>query len=62
MDKTKININNFNQQLIIAGMTNLVDDEGYTPREVFQLLDDIQNNMWHALQEIYMENTKKVGE
>lgn len=60
MDKTKINTNNFNQQLIISGMTSLIDDEDYTPREVFLLLDDIKRNTFHALQEIYIENKKKV--
>lgn len=42
---------NFNLQLIVTGMTGLVD-EGYSPREVFELLDATKQNTFHALSEI----------
>lgn len=42
---------NFNMQLIIAGMTGLVDD-GFTARQVFDLLETAKQNTFHALLEI----------
>ncbi|WP_200416300.1 hypothetical protein [Virgibacillus salexigens] len=43
--------NNLNLQLIIAGMTGLVD-QGYSPREVFKLMDTAKQNTFHALSEM----------
>jgi hypothetical protein len=37
----KLDIKNFNHQLIVAAMTNMVD-EGASPREVIGLLEDIK--------------------
>jgi hypothetical protein len=51
----KLDIKNFNHQLIITGMTNLVD-EGVSPREVMGLLEDIKKQTFHALMEISKEN------
>lgn len=42
---------NFNLQLIVAGMTGLVD-EGYTPHEVFELMETTKKNTYHALAEL----------
>lgn len=53
--KGKVDTNNWSQQLIIAGMANLVENEGYTPHEVFELLDEIKQNTFHALSEIKKE-------
>lgn len=47
---------NHNMQLIIAGMAGLID-EGYTPHEVFNLLDDTKNNTFHALAELKDSNS-----
>ncbi len=39
-------------QLIIAGMVGLVEDEGHSPHEVFDLLNAAKQNTFHALAEI----------
>lgn len=45
-------------QLIVAGMAGLVEDEGYTPHEVFDLMRAAQQNTFHALAEISKEGEK----
>lgn len=54
----KLDLNNVNQKLIIAGLTGLVEDEGLTPHESFQLLDEIKRNTFHALMKIKREGEK----
>jgi len=46
---------NHNMQLIVAGMAGLID-EGYTPHEVLNLMDDAKNNTFHALVELKDSN------
>lgn len=55
------NQDNNNQQLIMVAMTNLITDEGYTTRQVFELVEEIKGNLWSALNEIEKETrlTKK---
>lgn len=50
-----INTNNFNNQLIIAALTGMVEDEGMTPREAFIRLDEIKKDTYSALMEIHAE-------
>jgi hypothetical protein len=52
---SKLDLNNINQQLIVVGMAGLVEDEGLTPHEVFQLLEEIKQNTIHALIEMHRE-------
>lgn len=59
MDKTKLDINNKHHQVLIGILTIFVDDWGYTMRELFELMDDSQKQLWHTLKEIELE--KKVG-
>ncbi|RFA36214.1 hypothetical protein CAI16_05325 [Virgibacillus dokdonensis] len=47
-----------NMQLIVAGMTGLIEDEGYSVREVFGLLEATKQNTFHALLEIRNEGKK----
>lgn len=58
----KLDLNNINQQLIIAGLIGLVEDDGLTTHEAFRLLDEIKRNTFPALMEIKREvedpNTK----
>ncbi|EEK69835.1 MULTISPECIES: hypothetical protein [Bacillus] len=61
MSKDELNLDNFGQQLIITGLTRLVEEEGYTAHEAFRLLETIKRNTFHALLEIQKEsreNTK----
>jgi hypothetical protein len=54
-DRKRMDLNNRNNQLIIAGMAGLIDD-GLTPHEVFEVLDDIKNQTFPALAEMYRGN------
>jgi len=51
----KLDLNNINQQLIIAGLMGLVADDGLTPHEAFVLLDEIKQQTFHALSQIKRE-------
>ena len=55
----KLDLNNINHQLIIAGLTGLVTDDGLTPREAFELLDEIKRQTFHALVQIKQEGDEK---
>lgn len=48
----------FHLQLIVAGLTGLVDDEGLSPHEAFRLLEATKQNTFHALAEISREVTE----
>jgi len=50
--KKELDLKNFHQQLIITGMIGLVEDEGYTPHEVFELLEEMKKQTFHALSDI----------
>lgn len=59
-DKVKFNPNSFGQGLIITGLAELVENEGYTPHEAFEVLRDIQRHTWSALCEIKKESESSV--
>lgn len=54
---SKIDLNNFNQQLIITGMVGLID-EGLTFHEMAQVIKDITNQTFPAMMELSRENKK----
>lgn len=56
----KFDINNFNQQLIIAGMAGLIDDEGLSFHEMLQVLDEIKKQTFPAMMEMSRENKANV--
>ncbi|WP_169917347.1 hypothetical protein [Alkalihalobacterium alkalinitrilicum] len=58
MSKVKFDMNNFNQQLIIAGLAGLVEDEGLTMHEAFKVLEEIKKNTFSALMEMSKEVKK----
>ena len=51
----KLDINNKYHQLIISACAFLVAEEGYTAREVIELLDSAKSDLWGALQQIEIE-------
>ena len=51
----KLDINNKYHQLIISACANLVTEEGYTAREVMELLESAKSDLWGALKQIEME-------
>ena len=50
-----MNLNNLNHQLVVAGLTGMVDEDGLTPHEALEVLEDIKYNIFHALAEIRRE-------
>jgi len=59
MNKTKLDMNNPQHQILIAVLAKFVDDFGYTTRELFELMNDSQKQLWSGLVEI--EKEKKNG-
>lgn len=51
-----IDMNNQNNQLIIAALAGMVEDEGITPREAFERLEEIKRQTYFGLMEIYKES------
>ena len=48
----RLDINNEHHQLIISACANLVMEEGYTAREVMELLESAKGDLWGALQQL----------
>ena len=55
VDKTKLNVEDTQHQILISVMATFVDDFGYTPRELYQLMNHAQNQLWPALAEMARE-------
>lgn len=51
----KLDINNEYHQLIISACANLVMEEGYTAREVMELLESAKSDLWGALNQLEEE-------
>lgn len=47
-----------NMQLIVAGLVNLIDDEGYSFHEAMEILEDIKRNTFPALMKMSREVNK----
>lgn len=56
MKGKELDLNNINVGLIITGLLGMVEDEGKTPHEAFEMLELIKNQTWHALSEIQRES------
>lgn len=52
MNKPNLDLNNINVGFVITGLLGMVEDDGLTPHEAFELLDLIKSQIWHALTEI----------
>jgi hypothetical protein len=61
MQEKLLNLNSVNQQLIIAGLVGLVEDEGMSPHDVFHLLDEMKRNTFHALLQMGKEAMENHG-
>ena len=47
--------NNRAHAFVITGMLEMVENDGLTPHEVFEVMEDIKRQTWHALAEIRAE-------
>lgn len=54
-----IDMNNHHNQLIVAALAGMVEDEGMTVHEVHQRLEDIKRDTFPALMEIQREAKAK---
>lgn len=52
MPKCELDLNNINVGFVITGLVGMVEDDGLTPHEAFDVLDEIKNKTWHALTDI----------
>lgn len=59
MIEKRMELNKMSNQLVIAGITAMVEDDGLTPHEAFEVLEDIKRNIWSALAEIRQEVRNK---
>jgi hypothetical protein len=50
--KPKLDLNNINVGFVITGLVGMVEDDGFTPHEAFELLDLIKQQTFFALTEI----------
>ncbi len=55
----KLDEKNINHGLVITGLLQMVEDDGLTPREAFEVLEDIKRNTYSALTEVYHEKWGK---
>ena len=53
---TKFDQNNIGHQILVGSMAALVDDFGYTPRELFELIEDAKKQTYFTLLEMSKEN------
>jgi hypothetical protein len=54
-NKNKFDINNISHGLVVTGMLRMVEEDGLTVHEVFDVLEDIKRQTWPALAEIQAE-------
>ncbi|PGS62867.1 hypothetical protein COC69_31915 [Bacillus cereus] len=59
MNKVEFNQDSFGQQLIITGLARLVEEEGLTPHESFEVLRLIQNNTFYTLADLHKKYKSK---
>jgi hypothetical protein len=52
MAKKDLDLKNINVGFVITGLIGMVEDEGMTPNEAFEVLDNIKRQTWHALTDI----------
>jgi hypothetical protein len=56
-EMSNFDMNNINQQMIIAGMAGLID-EGLTFHEMMEVVEDIKRQTFPAMMEISRENAR----
>lgn len=47
------------QRLVIAALVGMVETEGLSPHEAFEVLDEIKSNTFHALSQIEQVERRK---
>lgn len=52
-DKLRFNGNNRAHAFVVTGMIEMIENDGLTPHEVFEVLEDIKRQTWGALSQIH---------
>jgi hypothetical protein len=52
MNRPEMDLTNINVGFVITGLLGMVEDDGLSPREAFELLDVIKQQTFHALMDI----------
>jgi hypothetical protein len=50
--KPKLDLNNINVGFIVTGLLGMVEDDGLTPHQAFDIVEQIKNQTFFALMEI----------
>lgn len=50
--KPELDMNSLSVGFIVTGLLRMVEEEGFSPREAFILLDEIKKQTFHALMDI----------
>ena len=49
----KMDMKKISHQFVVSGLVAMVEDDGLTPHQAFEVLEDIKRQTWHALAEIH---------
>jgi len=55
MSKQRMDRNKLSHQMVIAGLCGMVEDDGLTMHEAFEVLEDIKRQIFPALMEMQRE-------
>lgn len=58
---TRFDSNNIGHQILVGTLAALVDDFGYTPRELFELIEDVKKQTYFTLLEMSKEKGNADG-
>lgn len=61
-ERMKMDLTKVSNQLIVAGLAGMIDDEGLTMHEAFDVLEDIKRNIFPALMEMQRERKVSYGQ
>lgn len=56
--KPKLDLKNINVGFVITGLLGMVEDDGLTPHEAFEMLNWIKQQTFHALSQIKNEKER----
>ncbi|PZX07929.1 hypothetical protein C7437_1011051 [Psychrobacillus insolitus] len=59
MSKTKLDLNDKHHQLLIATLSAFINDFGYSPREMYELLENTRRQTFNTFMEMHREAENK---
>lgn len=58
-EKKKMDMTKLSHSLVISGLLGMVEDDGLTPHEALEVLEDIKRQTFFALMEVHREKAVK---